>query len=556
MSNAWLCRAGHLALRAAVLAGHRRFITECDDVERVQRMLLASLLCRVAAVDGRMDSGWSWENFCTRVPVTSWRDWQPMVERQRKTHQRLLIDSPVERYQPTSGSTTAIKWIPYTRQFLAELDAAISPWLGDLYRAYPGVRRGHHYWSLSWLPTSMRGEQHGELNDDMTLLSSGKRLLTQLTQAVPQGAALAPTSDGSLWVTLAYLAADRQLSAISVWSPTFALNLLERMGEWRYELAEMLERGDWGARIALAGHLPCPRSSRAAALLRSWSGVPDPAFFRELWPQLALVSAWETAAAEPWARRLRTLLGHAPFQGKGLWATEGALTIPFSGQHVLAYRSHVVEFEDLDTGCVLSPWQVREGQQVSPLISTGSGLLRYRMNDILRVGGHFGSVPTLDFVGRDDGCDLVGEKIGSTFAQTVIEKILDGTGLLPVTLLALNDAGRGRPGYVLLVEDEQCTLSETRKMLLAGRLERALCRHFHYELARSLGQLDIAHVACAPGLRRIYGDLCRSAGMVEGNIKMEPLRHWRGDQPMVLLNLLAASVSDSTPVLRPGEPVA
>ncbi|MFP5384314.1 MAG: GH3 auxin-responsive promoter family protein [Gammaproteobacteria bacterium] len=555
MSNAWLSRAGHLALRAAVLSGHYRFIAGSHDLERVQRARLASLLCQVSAVDGRMDSRWRWEDFCARVPVTTWRDWQPMVDRQRETHQRLLIDSPVERYQPTSGSTSAIKWIPYTRQLLAEFDAAISPWLGDLYRAHPGVRRGHHYWSLSWLPTSMRAGQHGELNDDMTLLSSGKRILTQVTQAVPSGAALAPTSDGSLWVTLAYLAADRQLSAISVWSPTFALNLLERMGDWRQELAEMLERGDWRARVAHAGPLPCPRSPRSAALLRAWSGVPDAAFFAELWPQLALVSAWDTAGAEPWAQRLRMLLAHAAFQGKGLWATEGALTIPFRGQHTLAYRSHVVEFEDLDSGLVLAPWQLREGQQVSPLISTGSGLLRYRMNDILRVGGHFGSVPTLEFMGRDDGCDLVGEKIGSTFAQAVIEKILDGSGLLPVTLLALDDAGRGRPGYVLLLDDEQDGMTETRKMLLAGRLERALCRHFHYELARSLGQLDIAHVACAPGLRRTYADLCRFTGMIDGNIKMEPLRRWRGGQPVALMNLLAASVADATPVLRPKEPV-
>lgn len=556
MNSPWFSRAGHLALRAVVLGGHRRFVAGSGDIERAQRGRLATLLRQVSAVDGRVDSRWSWEEFGAHLPVTGWRDWQRMVDRQRDTHQRLLIDSPVERYQPTSGSTSAIKWIPYTRHFLAELDAAIAPWLADLYRQYPGVRRGHHYWSLSWLPTSMRGDQQGELNDDMTLLSPGKRVLTQLTQAVPQGAALAATSDGSLWVTLAYLAADRQLSALSVWSPTFALNLLERMGEWRHELADMLDRGNWGAQVAFAGHLACPRSPRAAAMLRAWNGVPDAGFFAEFWPQLALVSAWQTAAAAPWARRLHTVLPHAAFQGKGLWATEGVVTIPFRGQNTLAYRSHVIEFVDRNSGQVLAPWQLRAGQQVSPLLSTGSGLLRYRMNDILQVSGHFGSVPTLDFVGRDDGCDLVGEKTGSTFAQALLEKILDGTGLLPVTLLALDDAGRGRPGYVLLLEDDQCTVTETRKMLLAGRLERALCRNFHYELARGIGQLDVARVACAPGLRRTYAELCQSAGMVEGNIKMEVLRHWRGEQPMLLVELLSAAVADSTPPLRLAAPVA
>ncbi|MCP6318790.1 hypothetical protein NL491_28005, partial [Klebsiella pneumoniae] len=81
--------------------------------------------------------------------------------------------------------------------------------------------RGTHYWSLSWIPTEMRSQTAGDINDDMKMLSFGKRLLAYLTQAAPQEIALAQSSDDSLFATIAYLAADDALGFISVWSPTF-----------------------------------------------------------------------------------------------------------------------------------------------------------------------------------------------------------------------------------------------------------------------------------------------------------------------------------------------
>src|SRR5690606_29418107 len=242
------------------------------------------------------------------------------------------------------------------------------------------------YWSVSWLPDGMRGGGQQHLNDDMKVLSGGKRLLASMTQSVPEGIALARTSDDAQFATLAWLVADAHLTVLSVWSPSFALTLFERLVDWRDELVEVLRHGDWGQRcMALPGGLRCPRAPRVAALLAEWDGRLTADFFVRLWPRLALVSAWDTAAAAPWATVLQQLLPQAAFQGKGLWATEGVVMVPCQGQWVLAYQSHGYEFEDLDSGRMLPPWALRLGQEVARLLSTGSGLLRYRLNDRLRV---------------------------------------------------------------------------------------------------------------------------------------------------------------------------
>lgn len=544
---------GHRFLRAFVRAGDRRFRGDINNIEAVQRRKLATLLRQVARTgehDG-VDERWSWEDFSRELPVTGYDHWRAGILSQRRDGKRRLTASPVRRYQPTSGSSSAVKWIPYTRDFLSELDAAISPWIADLYRQCPDIGAGRHYWSMSWIPTSLRREMNADVNDDMKVMSLGKRLLAGVTQVVPQEVSLARTSDDSLFASLAYLAADQKLSLISIWSPTFGLALLESLSRWRQELAQVLRMGHWGERAGSIGQMPAPMSFRAADKLACWDGRLTSSFFLELWPQLSLVSAWDTAASRPWAERLQTLLPHADFQGKGLWATEGTVTFPWQGRFPLAYRSHVYEFQDLNDGRVLPPWQLREGQEVMPLLTTGSGLLRYAMNDMMHVDGFVGSVPCLRFLGRNDGTDLVGEKLGVAMVQDILDD-LDYRGVIrPLSLVARDDSGNGKPGYSLLTEP----VSDAGEEMLSAQLratsealENRLLRHFHYRLARDLGQLAPVRILCHRHMREVYLDQCRRQGMIEGNIKIEVLRHWGRQLVLDVPELLQVSAVDRSRV--------
>ncbi len=524
-------RTAHGILQLALAPGNRRFQASQKELERIQRERLAGILRQVSAVRDQhalWHGRWRWEDFARTEPVTDYSHWREKVTNQMKTGRLRLGQSPVQRYQPTSGSSAAIKWIPYTRQFLQELDGAISPWFHDLYRQFPGTSRGRQYWSLSWLPSSMRQQGDHQLNNDSQLLSFGKRLLMGRTQAVPEAVALAPTSEDAMFATAAWLAATDDLVTISVWSPTFALGLLENLGHWREELATVLKTGSWGPRKSALDLLDAPVNAHAAGLLSAWNGISDPAFFRELWPQLALLSAWDTASASPWANELRRALPHAGFQGKGLWATEGVVTIPWQGQHVLAARSHFYEFEDPATGQIYPAWALQPGQRVSPLLTTGSGLLRYRLGDLVQVTGHMGSLPCLSFVGRANTVDLVGEKTDAVVVQQWLDQTPWPAPAQPVTVLGAANSGR-RPGYVLIVNLPDGSPGddwESQAKQWAEALEATLCKHFHYRLARDLDQLDPVRCVCQPGAYRHYLAACQARGMIAGDIKVESLKHW------------------------------
>ena len=472
---------GHRLLKLAAWPGERRFAAGRERLESVQRQKQAALLKRVAASPLGHRNGirgdWSWEAFADRQPVTDYEQWADAITLSREHGDCRLIDSPLVRCQPTSGSTSAIKWIPYTRQFLGELDAAISPWIVDLYRQYPRLVQGRHYWSMSWVPTSLRDNMREDVNDDIQLMSMGKRLLAGATQCVPQDVALARTSDDSLFATLAYLVSDPALSMLSIWSPTFGLGMLRAMAQWREELAEVLNTGSWGNRMRGGG--------------------------------------------------LHALLPQAAFQGKGLWATEGVVTIPYAGRYPLAYRSHVYEFQDPTDGRIFAPWELEAGQQVMPLLSTGSGLLRYRLKDLVEVDDFVGGIPSLRFLGRAGTTDLVGEKMTAAAVDGAMAALALPEELLPVCTVAVDQSAQGLPGYVLLLEGENPAVAQH----IAVQMESALQLHFHYQLARNLGQLAPLRCVIHPGMRERYLQHCRQRGMIEGNIKMESLQYWAGRVP-------------------------
>ncbi|MFI7913871.1 GH3 auxin-responsive promoter family protein, partial [Acinetobacter baumannii] len=149
----------------------------------------------------------------------------------------------------TSGSSEQIKFIPYTKLFLDELDHAIAPWMASLYRKCLQLSSGTHYWSVSWLPESQREVlKDKNLNDDSALLGIGKRILSKFTQAVPSNVAFAANADDALFATICYLVANRNLAMMSVWSPTFALQLLERLESMQQDVVEVLQSGKWGSR--------------------------------------------------------------------------------------------------------------------------------------------------------------------------------------------------------------------------------------------------------------------------------------------------------------------
>ncbi|ENX01712.1 hypothetical protein F900_01472 [Acinetobacter modestus] len=513
----WLTTGSHFILKRWCNLADQHFRKNAIDLETAQRQILNSILKSSNLAQKQNIS--SYEQFIQYFSSSRYADWREQINLYREK-KLSLSSSKLIRFQPTSGSSEQIKFIPYTQLFLDELDHAITPWLASMYRECPQLQGGTHYWSVSWLPESQREVlKDKNLNDDSALLGIGKRILSKFTQAVPSNVAFAANADDALFATLCYLVANHNLAMISVWSPTFALQLLDRLEAMQVEIAEVLDSGSWGARQSYLEQVKAPFSPKSAK--RLMDATHDHQIdFEKLWPKLSLLSSWDTAGSKDWAEKLQQRLPFVQFEGKGLWATEGVVTIPYNGQYPLAYQSHFYEFEYLageNEGKIIPSWELKLGDVVSPIITSGNGLLRYCLDDCLLVTGFLEQLPCFEFQGRRFGVDLVGEKLAPETAQQLLSHLND-TESKAISLLAIDTQQLTKPFYCVLFE------GDIHHSVDHQYIDNILRQNFHYELARNLGQLDQPQIRKADNGWAAYKKLVMSDGLIEGNIKPEPLK--------------------------------
>ncbi len=429
----------------------------------------------------------SYDEFKAQFPIVSYSEIKSTIEELKSKKKEL-------KFVPTSGSTHAIKWIPYTQKFKSELWKASSAWVHDLYLRYPEIKNGTHYWSLSWLPIEMRNNIH---NDDLDFFDGLEKLFLKLTMTVDSRVLETSTLEESLKMTLLYIL-NREVTLISVWSPTFLLELLEKL---------------FSNKEFFMNNLKSATKIEQLSISQNWT----PELVQILFPKLSVISCWATSSSKQYALKLKSMFPKVHFEHKGLWATEGVITFPFNGHFPLAVNSHFYEFRCLETNKIFPSWELAKGMKVSPIITTGANFVRYELNDQLLVLDFLENTPCFDFLGRLNSTDIVGEKISTDFASHLIELLGNKYSCRPICLMAMEIE---KPYYRLLVDGRE---HEEKQAQMSEFLEQNLKSHFHYKLARELGQLMEAKVIFENDSHLIYHRIKEKAGMIKGNIKIEPL---------------------------------
>lgn len=338
--------------------------------------------------------------YARRVPVRSYEDLRPDLERMARGERAVLaVDAPIA-VQRTGGSSGGAKRIPYTEPLLAAFRRALLAWLDDVAQAYPQITRGQAYWSISPV-----GQPNG-LESDAAYFGADLAPLLMETLAVDPKIAALPLEQ---WreTTRARLAECHDLALISIWSPTFLSGLVDS----------------------------------AAAF-----------------PRLKLISCWDQGSSRPHAEMLRARFPGVRVQGKGLLATEGIVTLPLEGlgMPVLAVDSGFFEFRDAAGRCLLAG-ELAVGSEYDVIMTTEAGLYRYAIGDRVKVHGYSGEAPLLEFIGRGaQVSDLCGEKLSEDFVLGALKPLALGFAML-------HPDPRGER-YVLVVEAEEVGAQDVARL--------------------------------------------------------------------------------------------
>lgn len=517
---------------AASLPAWLRFRRALRQPAETQRRILNRLLkTNAESAYGRAHAFGairSYAEFRERVPIVDYDDLDPWIARITRGEQGVLTREPVTRLVPTTGSTSGRKLIPYTASFQKELNAAIGPWMVDLCREHPSVPFGPAYWSISpAIPASTDDEKSAVpigFDDDSAYLGGFKQRLVETTFAVPSVLRWVPDIERFRYLTLLCLLRQPELRLVSVWHPSFLALLLDALPEWWEELLRDLAHGGCRRTSALPHEIrhacnATPQPHRANELRHASPTNPH-----TLWPRLRIVSCWGDGQAALATVDLQRLMPHAVIQPKGLLATEAFVSFPFGGRHPIAVTSHFYEFASA-TGETLLAHELRPGETYSVIVTTGGGLWRYRLGDLVEVDAFVGATPSLRFLGRGGSVsDLCGEKLAEHFVTSAIEAACATCGFAPRFAMLAPDADAvGRWSYTLFAEGEI-------PPDLARYLDRELRRNPHYALCRDLGQLGpLRSFQTTDGACQTFCAALVSEGRRLGEIKpqaLSPRSNW------------------------------
>lgn len=441
-----------------------------------------------------------------RVPVVDYEAVRPWIDRIAKGEQQVLTESPVLMLEPTGGSTSANKFIPYTSELLSDFSRATNPWLADLYGKVKGLKGTQSYWSISLAKQGQRVTEGGVrigFDDDTEYFGPLTRWALNKMMAVPHSVAQAPDMDQWRRQTCEHLLRAECLGLVSVWSPTY-FSLLMAYIDANFE--------------SLLSALPLDHRRRIEHRVGEAGRLTGEA----LWPHLKLISCWTDSIAGAFMPELRYWFPKTPVQGKGLLATEGVVSVPVWGQEdkgcALAVNSHFLEFIDLDRpqDRPLLAHQLVEGGAYSPILSTSGGLYRYHLKDVVRCTGKLAGTPLVRFEGKlDRVSDLCGEKIHASQVEVALAQAQQSLGLQ--WRFAMLAPVMGQPAHYRLFVDGDLDSSSGED--LQAFVEQRLSHGHHYATCRRLGQLGALQVQRVERGWQTFQQTLIASGQRAGDIK-------------------------------------
>ncbi len=488
---------------ASLIPEARSFARALRDPARVQRTLLLRRLADNARSAYGRAHGFatigSVADFQRRVPVTRYDALAPYLARVAAGEAGVLSEEPVRLMERSGGSTaSATKLIPYTASLLADFARATNPWLADLYRRFPKMIGRPAYWSLSPVAqgdTKTAGGVPIGMDDDTAYFGPLRRFVIARSLAVPGRVARAASFAEWRHETLVHLVACERLGFISVWSPTFLVVLLDALA---------------AQPDAVLAALSPARKKVVERALAHRSGT-------QLWPDLQAISCWTDGPSAGFVAALEAWFPGVPIAGKGLLATEGVISIPLgAGDPTLAVTSHFLEFIDL-AAPERRPslvHELRPGASYSPLLTTGGGLYRYHLEDIVRCTGPL----QIRFIGKlDHVADLTGEKLHAAQVQHALDAVKRALNLsweMAFVAPVVPEGGTGSPYYCLFIDAPDGPLTG-----VAAALDARLRESHAYRYSRDLGQLGPLRFQRVANLRARQLDALVALGQRLGDIK-------------------------------------
>ncbi|MBL9009069.1 MAG: GH3 auxin-responsive promoter family protein [Myxococcales bacterium] len=226
-----------------------------------------------------------------------------------------------------------------------------------------------------------------------------------------------------------------------------------------------------------------------------------------LFPQLTYINTVTSGGFALYAKRLLRYVGELPVYSSIYASTEAVLGIGVgldAARYALIPGQAYCEFipEGHIDESQPTTWQLNElqvGHRYEIVLSTFSGLYRYRLGDIIEVIDHYQRTPLVEFVHRRGALlNICGEKTSERTAYTALLRSTGLAGLQLADFTTRIDTDSLPQRYVFYIElgaSERPTDVAALAAKLVDSIDSALCQgNSLYELSRKSARIGAAEV--------------------------------------------------------------
>ena len=189
------------------------------------------------------------EKFQNKIPIVNYEDIKEFVEKEKSGENNVLLSDKIKLFEVTSGSTSDVKYIPYTEKFLKSYMNGVFAWIYNLYQNNKRLFFGSSYWSVSPIlkreAVTSGGIRVG-IEDDTSYFDKVSAFFLNKLFTVPKEIKNIQNMEDFLLITAVFLLLSENLAMISVWSPSFLMILLDFIEKNHKVICQIVKSEDLG----------------------------------------------------------------------------------------------------------------------------------------------------------------------------------------------------------------------------------------------------------------------------------------------------------------------
>ncbi|KFK25570.1 hypothetical protein AALP_AA8G132100 [Arabis alpina] len=456
------------------------------NVKQIQDSVLEAILSRNAQTEylkGFLNGQVDKESFKKNLPIVTYEDYRPYIDRIANGEPSdLICDRPISVLLSSSGTSGGVpKLIPLTTEEMEQRMSFTSLYAPIIHKHIEGLSEGR---SLSVFFVNRESKTASGLMV-RTMITCVLKSVDPITASViwdkiqisPHAILTCADTTQSMYCQL--LCGLLQRENVARLGAPFAssfLKVIKFLEDHWQELCLNIRTGslsDWitdpQCVSGIGKYLTCPNPELASLIEQECSQTSWEAIVRKLWPKAKCIEAIITGSMAQYIPMLEFYGGGLPLISSFYGSSEcffavnvNPLCKPCDVSYTIIPNMGYFEFLEVEKDhqkeadhdpAVVDLVDVKLGHDYEPVVTTFSGLYRYRMGDVLRVTGFYNNAPQFHFVGRQKV--VLSIDMDKTYEEDLLKAVTNAKLLLePHDLMLIDFTSRvdssSIPGHYVL----------------------------------------------------------------------------------------------------------